>query len=400
MKTLIKIIKFLFFGFIGLILFVLVGIYIGHKFIFPIEKSDAPTIADIKEDGFCLGVGCQPKIETAEEYVKVLAAQIRRYNTNAEAFWPDNRVKNQYAIVESIEKKDAWLISPTGEITSLTKSELKELAPVRQPYDTGFLPFETDEIQGMYMALSEVALNNYLSFEKYQYLGTYDMFLTYSHEFFHILEQDVWKSPENIYNRARNERRDNLEARSARNLLYEQVLAAVIANSNTKEQKTLEAIATYVKYKKDFPEDYQDGKYFDRVEGGARYFELNTSLYAAYPDQIKSLEDIDRALVTLAKHENPLTEVGLISEGYAIGGWAGVLLDQLTDNPLEWKKELEEKAEYSTLDLLENLYAGADLPSTDSIGADRKQKVQEAIDAIENKSTKPAIFRMLYQLIF
>lgn len=400
MKTLIKIIKFLFFGFIGLILFVLGGIYIGHKFIFPVEKSDVPTIADIKEDGFCFGVGCQPKIETTADYIEVLADQIQRYNANAEAFWPDNRVRSQYAIVESIENKDTWLISPTGEISSLTKSELKELAPVRQPYDTGFLPFETDEIQGMYMALSEVALNNYLSFEHYQYLGTYDMFLTYSHEFFHMLEQDEWKSPENIYNRARNERRQDLEARSIRNLLYEQVLEAVIADSNTKEQKTLEAIATYIKYKKDFAEDYKNGKYFDRVEGGARYFEIRTSLYAAYPDQIKSLEDVDRALITLAKHENTLDEVGLISEAYAIGGWAGVLLDQLSDNPLEWKKEIEENGELSTLDLLENLYAVADLPSTNSVSDNRKQKVQEAIDLIESKSTMPAIFRMLYQLIF
>lgn len=35
-------------------------------------------------------------------------------------------------------------------------------------------------------------MNNYFTFQRYEHLGTYDPFITYAQELFHVLPQDSW----------------------------------------------------------------------------------------------------------------------------------------------------------------------------------------------------------------
>lgn len=187
MRKLLKFLKFCVIAFVALILLVLLTIYVGHKFIYPIPYSAIATIPDIEEDGFCFGVNCRPAAKDADSFIPVFAGQIRNYNHIAPVLWPGNNVVNLYAAVESIEHNKSWLISPEGTVTKITTEELRELCPVRSRFNIGFNPFSNDTINGVYLALSEEALKNLLEYQYYQYLGTYDLFLTYSHEMFHAM---------------------------------------------------------------------------------------------------------------------------------------------------------------------------------------------------------------------
>lgn len=66
----------------------------------------------------------------------------------------------------------------------------------------------------------------------------------------------------------------------------------------------------------------------DRIEGSAYYFEMITSLYSAYPNQIKTEHDLYEGLKLIAQNTNPFEGIGLGIEGYWLSGWTGVLLDQ------------------------------------------------------------------------
>lgn len=402
MKFIIKLFKYAVFAFIGFILLFYATVFIGHKFIFPVPFSAEQTIGDIKTDDFCLGVGCQPYYETVEEFMPVFADQVKIYNTNATKYWPDNKVQNQFALVQSIEKNKAWLVSPNGEYEPISKKRVKELSRLRPRYDTGFNLFEKGDTSGVYLAFSERELKNISSYEKYQHLGTYDLFLTYSHELFHMLEQGKkWKHSRTISNMGRSDRMDNVDARAKRNLLFQQLLSAVAADGDDlKESLILDVISTYKDYKNTYPNDFEDGKYFDRIEGSALYFELVTSLYSAYPSQVYSQETLDKALKLLADNLNPYSEVGLVFESYTIGGWTGVLLDQLQENNDEWKTELISQPDITPLDLLVDMYDNVDLPEPKPVTEAIKSEVEQSIQKRADTSTWPNIFRFVYQLLY
>lgn len=401
MRKLFKIIKFLFLTFIGLILLGLLAVYVGHKWIYPIPYSETQTVPDIKSDGFCLGIGCQQQPKTADEFIKIFADQVKNYNQNAASFWPDNKVTNLYALVQSIEHNKAWMVSPQGEIQSLTKDEVKKYAPVRNRYNIGFNYFEHDSIKGVYLALSEETLTNLLEFEQYRHLGTYDLFLTYSHEMFHYLEQPNWKSTDDIKNRGRDDFYSDVDSRVIRNQIYQQILDAVAENDSLKRNDhVLNALALYKKYKTDHNQDYENGKYFDRTEGTAQYFEFVSSLYSAYPKQVNSEQSLEKALTLLASQTDPYQDVGLVKSGYLIGGWTCVLLDKIQPDKNAWKEQMMNNPDLTPLDLLEQIYGNSQLPEAAEATAEIKQKVEAEIQKEQDKKVAPGIFRMLYQLLF
>lgn len=394
----------IFFIFLGLIFLGLATIYIGHKYIFPISYRETSQIPDIKKDGFCFGVNCQESPETAEEFISLFANQIKAYDKNASSIWPNNQVVDLHIIVQSIESNKSWLISPQGDFKSLTKKELKELSHIRNKYSVGFNPFESDDIRGVYLALSEKEIKNVLEYEKYQYLGTYDLFLTFSHEMFHHEEQDKnWASPDTISNRSRNPRLKDIKARTNRNFLFNQILKANAAKtSSEKDSLILQVLSNYEYYKTNYPEDFEATKYFDRIEGTAHYFEIIASLYSAYPKQIDSEESLKKALRVLAENDSvkPYDDPGTDSESYGIGAWTGFLLDDVQQDSRDWKKEIMENPNVTPLDILAEQYLGKTLPEPIIPSSDLEEKVKLAIEEKENQKVAPKIFRMLYQLIF
>lgn len=402
MRKLLKFLKYLLYTVVGFIVLVLLAILIGHKVLFPMPFSETQSIPDINTQEFCFGVGCQPQATTVNEFIPVFVEQLDAYNRVAQQLWPNNHVVNQFVLVQSIEQNKAWLISPQGEVEKITKKQVKELAPIRARYSIGFSTFSNDTLNGVYLALSEKGLKNILEYEKYQHLGTYDLFITFAHELFHILEQDGWwAQPDRVVNAARNDRLYDVEARVVRTFLYTQLLDAVAEQSpEKKDELVLDVLASYQAYREHFIDDFEHGKYFDRIEGTAFYYELVSSLYSAYPHQVYSKETLAKALSVLAQYSNPYDDVGLIHSGYTIGGWTGVLLDYyLEDNNL-WKIEIIGNAEATPMDILAKHFEHKVLPEPKEIPQDVRENVLLAIEKQENIKVAPKIFRFLYELFF
>lgn len=404
MKKLFKFLKFSVYATVIVIALILVTIYVGHKFIFPIPYSETTTVPDIKASGFCFGVNCQDAPKTADAFLTVFANQIKNYNSVAPSLWPENKVVNLYVAVESIENNKSWLISPKGDIKTLSEKQLKALCPARARYNIGFTPFKNDSLQGVYLALSEEALSNVLEYQKYQYLGTYDLLLTHNHEMFHQLEQDQhWASPETINNRSRNPMLDNREARTERHLLYKLLLEAnSMEASAQKDTLILQVLSNYQHYKTTHPEDFKAATYYDRIEGTAHYYEIISSLYSAYPTQIHSPETLRAGLRILAESSNPkpYEDSGIDNESYIIGAWVGFLLDELQEDHTVWKKEIMQNADLTPLDILAQIYEGKPLPPPVKPTNALEEQINTSIQEQTNKKVAPGIFRMLYQLIF
>lgn len=404
MNKLLKFLKYTTVSILLLIVLVLAIVFIGHKFIFKVETSSIPTVADIKADGFCFGVGCHNQSKNEEEYVKVLAEQIKIYNSKAPDLWVSNSVLGFYALVESIENDKSWLISPDGAINSLSSQTVNELAPDRPRMYVGFSRFEKDGIKGIYLALSEKDINNVLSFQKYQHLGTYDLFITYCHELFHMEEQTKWAlTTEKIANKGRNDRFEDTEARILRNHLYRQLLSAVAANDSIQKRRlTLDVIATFNDYKHKFKNDYTSALYFDRIEGTAFYYELISSLYSAYPEKVYSPETLNNALIALAGNSNGYAETGLLIESYWIGGWTCVLLDQLSEGNSElWKQQLMQNPKSTPMQLLADQFSVEQLPPPLPIEEKERNKVLSLVKMqSEQGPNYTGLFRMLYDMIF
>lgn len=404
MNKFLRILAYCFIALIVLIGLGLTAIYVGHKFIFPIPYSETATIPDIRQDGFCLGVDCQPAARTVETFIPVFANQVKSYNRIAPSLWPDNQVVDLAAAVQSIETGKAWLISPEGETSSLSTEELAKLCPVRPKYNIGFELCNSDGARTVYLALSEEALGNVLEYQKYQYLGSYDLLLTYNHEMFHKLEQDKeWQSPQTIENRARDPMLDHPEARAERLLISQLLQEAVAAETHPqRDSLILQALSNYQYYKNTWPEDYQAAKYFDRIEGTAHYYEVVSSLYSAYPAQVHSVETLTQAQRLLAQSKNPkpYAEPGIVDESYVLGAWAGFLLDQVQADNSQWKTEIMRDPDLTPLDILTQQYKGQALPSPIQPSPAINDTVNEAILKTRDKNVAPGIFRMLYQLIF
>lgn len=309
-----------------------------------------------------------------------------------------------YIAVQSIEYDKSWLISPDGKIKNLSEKELKQLCPLRPRYNIGFDRFQNDSIQGVYLALSEEALKNVLEYQNYQYLGTYDLLLTFNHEMFHQLEQDKnWASPDQIANRSRNPGFERTAARIARYQIYRQLLEAYSAETiEQRDSLILQLLSNYQHYKETYPEDYKAAKYFDRIEGTAHYYEMISSLYSAYPQQVHSTETLQNALKTFAQNNGikPYEAPGVDNESYVLGAWTGFLLNEIQEDNSQWKNEIMQHPDLTPLDILAEIYEDQPLPSPTEPTKATEENVKAAIQEINDKKTAPGIFRMLYQLVF
>jgi hypothetical protein len=367
------------------------GVYLGHNVLFREPFSSAPTISPVSDGAMTLGVQPNPPA-TMEGYLGQLSGQLARHNRHAPGLWPDTALVDQSLIVEEIKSKRFWLISPDGEVTPLSSEAALGYGFNRRAYFGGFDFFEG----GVYLAVNERDLTNCLLFQKYLHLGTYDAFITFAHESFHIKEQTKWPEAENVPNLEREEFLENTAARAKRALLQRQLLRAVRGQGDGR--LVLEALATYEDYKARFPEDYENSAYTDRSEGTAYYYELVSSLYAAYPGQIENEGDLRRALALLATREDIYVEHGLVTEGYHIGGFACVLLDMME---IDWKASLMADAGLTPIEMLSRHFEGQALPEAQEL-------TQAEIDAVGQKIAKESeerggptlFFTFLYDILF
>jgi hypothetical protein len=397
MKKFLKASKVLVIVAVALIALVYGGVFLGHKVFFKEETSDAPTLEPARNAEFTLGVQAHTQPKTMDEYVDLFARQVKRYNEVAPELWANAVLVNRSAVVEALgtnrnPENRFWFVSPDGSVTPLSKGEIVERGVRRAPYFNGFGIFEG----GAYVAISQEDLENYLMWQQYLHLGTYDPFITFAHESFHGVEQGRWANANHLPNAgARNEYLGNVPARAKRALLQKQLLAAVASPGDT--PLILDALATYEDYKAQFPDDYKNSIHADRMEGTAYYYELISCLYASYPGKIKDRESLDRALALLATRWDVYGVTGLVAEGYRIGGFAGVLLDRLESG---WQGRLAADAEATPIEMLSRRFADVRLPAprqpTDGeIGA-----AEAEIKRAQERNTAVYFFKMLYNLLF
>jgi hypothetical protein len=304
---------------------------------------------------------------------------------------PDSAVTDQSVILEEINSRRFWLISPDGAVTVLQEDEALAYGFYRSNYFGGFDPYDG----GMYLAVAENDLTNYLLFEKYLHIGTSDAFITFTHESFHMKEQAKWAMPESVPNEMREEFLENTNARAKRALLQRQLLKAI--NGQADWQLILDAVATYEDYKVQFPDDYNYSVFTDRDEGTAYYYELVSSLYAAYPAQINSSEDLYRALALLATREDIYVDTGLVAEGYNVGGFACILMDMLG---YDWKEQLMNDADATPIEMLAESVRGETLPPAAQLTQEEIGAVSERIRKMEEGGGPSFLFKYLYELLF
>ena len=389
-----KFLKILLIIIISLAAIVYGGVFLGHKVIFKEVTSNVATIQAATDGTLTLGVQAHPIQPTKiDGYINILAGQVSRYNKIAPNLWSDNTIVNQQVIVEEIEKAEFWRIAPDGAVTTLSEDEALTYGFYRGSYFGGFDFFDG----GAYLAVSEKDLNNYLLFEKYLHLGTYDAFITFVHEGFHVIEQPKWEkiSASNVLNTERDEFLQDTPARAKRDLLQRQLLKAVNEPGST--QPILDALATYEDYKKQFPEDYKNSVYTDRIEGTAYYYELISCLYLSYSEQIKSAGDLERALALLATRDDIYVEHGLVVEGYHIGGFSCALLDRLER---DWEERLKNDAEMTPIEMLYQHFSDETLPPPKQLSQEEIDAVGAAIKKTSESAGPQLLFKFLYNILF
>lgn len=405
MKRLKKVLMGIIIAIVALVALVYAGSALAHKVIWPEEIQTKATIKPVEGDGIELGPQFQKQAKTIAAYVQTLASQISSYQKQATKLWPDNAVSNLYAVVQDVSTKEAWRISPKGEVVKLSSDEISDYTDGSFLYVDGFDQFDTKGMKGIYLAVSKDDLLNYGIWQKYLHLGTYDPFITYAHEAFHMLEQTKWQTTDaaDVENLNRDERMDDTGARASRMLLQEQLLAAIKDPSN-QDKHILDALATYKQYQADYAEDFKDARFTDTAEGTAYYLELYASLYAAHPTTISTDEDVQKALSLLATRPDVYVDHGVVSEGYNIGAFAGILLDRIEGNNRDaWKKRVMSDKDISPLDILSETYAKQTLPAAQPIDDTLKAKVKseiKAADVINEKEGKARLARFIYDILY
>lgn len=117
------------------------------------------------------------------------------------------------------------------------------------------------------------------------------------------------------------------------------------AYTNKSEKSLAQALATYRYYKENYAKDYQATFEDDRMEGTAYYYEIRSSLFAGYPDKVKTMKQNDQAVRTLFK-QNRLAylDSGAYAETYNVGALASFILDWQADKQGisrdTWKKAM------------------------------------------------------------
>jgi len=391
---------------VTLMIIVYGAVFLGHKVFFPMPYTSHPTISPLKGSGFNLDAASHKQPTSMKEYLPVLASQVKNYNLHLNNYWPNNPEKNQYVIAKQLNDKQAYLIAPNGKITKLNEKEFKSYNIHTLNTDGQWSQFKKNGISGAYITVSPDGLNNYYVFQKYYHLGTYDQFLSYSHELFHSITQNDWNSENKFGNIERNEHLEDISARRTR-MLLQQELSSAISDKRNREDYIKKAVSTYINYKEKNKQDYINSGLYDRLEGTAFYYEIISGLYAGYPKQIHNNTDAYNALQVIFSDDNPAYRVtGSASEGYRIGGYSAILLDMLAlqhkEDPNQWKLELEKDGNRTPMDMLADMYKDQELPRPTKIPTKKQYQkwIKESETIIPKITMVQRFFQLTYSILF
>ena len=335
----------------------------------------------------------QPK--TVDEFIPLFAGQYKRYNEAAFEIWPGNAIANVPFVLDDVGADRMWLVAPDGTVSPLSEDEAKSMGLDRRreeafavaplgdfyKYDANgnivSQSFKVENFKGIYFTVNDEKVNEIGRWGRWLHVSTFDVLRFGVHESFHTFEQQKWQE-QPIAERANYETKDQFfevtDARVKRGLLLNQIMAAVSKMGDKKP--VLDALATFADYKKQFPDDYANALYWDRIEGTANYIEYLTSIYSYFPDQINGKKDALRALAQLGTVESyRLRPCGVIDEAYELGAFTGILLDMLG---IDWKTQLMNDPVLTPMEILYRNFKNETLPEP-------KQPTQTEIDEVYAK---------------
>ncbi|MDR2168350.1 MAG: copper amine oxidase N-terminal domain-containing protein [Clostridiales bacterium] len=310
---------------------------------------------------FTLGIPAQePLPASLEEFIPTLAIHIQRYNQLTADFWP-NVANNVFLAIDNRDTGQLWMILPDGEFFLMSDAQIEALGAQRAQFDEGWQELTWNGLRGLYYATTEHEVTDRERIYRMVHVGTYEGIANFTHYVMHILEQPNWVISSEIYehNSDRLEYLEETEARAVRWLMQRQMLLA-LANPGD-ERLLLDVAATIGRWLSEFPQDALNALAMDRIEGTAEYFEMVASLAAAYPGQIYSRADVDRAMSELAHwHFENATVFGVVSESYMIGAYAGMLLTRIAPG---WQNALINDGRATAITLFYEHFSGIALPA-------------------------------------
>jgi len=312
--------------------------------------------------------------QTVDDFLPVFAAQLKKYDEMAPQLWPDNAVVDKSVVIEDVDTNRLWLVSPDGAVAEISDSDADEMGIVRMPNAAQFSLYD----DGVYVTISEADLNDEARWGKYLHLGTHDAIIWLIHEGFHAFEQPKWAELEGeVANSNRDEFLENTTARAMRDLLQRQLLLALSEPENA--GLILDALATYEDWKSTYPQEYADSIYFDRAEGTAYYYEIVAALNLAFPDRINNTADLEQAITALAKQGEAVNSaygLGLVQEGYTVGGYACLLLDRVDPT---WKETIMSNPELTPIELLRENFSSEALPAPQQLSSEDLASMDQKI---------------------
>jgi hypothetical protein len=345
---------------------------------------------------------------TFAEHLDFLSNKIRLYNEMAPELWRGNHLTGLYVIVKNAQNtanQELYLISADGTNREITLEEALELGADPDMMEIGYHHIPANPLadetgtQGFFLAVNADNLNNWTTAEPA--FGPMEPFRMGVHEGFHSIEQTTWADPFSAafdyeagelliseeefaelmasVNAERDEFLDYFDARVARRMLIRDLRLAA-ANPDD-ENLVLQALATYHWFRAGYPEQHDIAINQDRGEGTAFYFDTVASLRTLFPDTINSRADLAQALAYWTgqiDYENRVT-TGLVLEGYYVGMLSAVILDRYVDTDV-WQQAIMDDYNLTPLMLLDEHFAGRELPPITPPDAEFLAKTQELID--------------------
>lgn len=390
---------------IGIIAIVVLWIYLSYHLY--AKNSPSQVTTKLIDGDVCLGHACiqQPKI--LEKYAQLTAQHITNFEKNKTTIWPIDVFSGKSVYLVSDDKQQArYINTDTATADPIDLSQVPEWNSLAW-YPDEFRIIDTDNnmtLDSFVQVIHTEDLLNESYFKNYIYLGTYDKFLSYVHEWFHAFGQEemtwVWLGVPYVGNRGTSDFFEHTDERITRASMIDYLQKAIIATGDQRDQFTAQSIAQYNHYIT-MSEEHKETAYLDKIEWTAFYVEILGSLMSTNPT-IKSSEDLTKAIQMVYQYKLWLwVEVWAVDESYEIWAAASFLLDYYTTSE-QWKKDIISNPDVLQIDILAD-YVTNNLPPVQyqAPSEEFNELVKSKITEYQNRWFNSKWFiRMFYYMIF
>ena len=271
----------------------------------------------------------QAPVDIAQQYLDFMS----RTSAQSELIWPGFRLEDKVHIFSM--ENTAWLQKPYGQITQ-DDSTLSSF----NNQTASALSVEFTEYQGAPAILLELnETDTVLESDAISDVGLLTWAGTSIYEAFHFYEQSEWAILEQQVQLAGEVYPLSINARFAREQLFQQLLLAL---TNTEQRSYHLGLSSFwlQRWRTIAPLEDQVGFANDLIEGSAAYVALMSGIKLA-----QSTASIDDKLTVqhqfVQRYYQQAHRLGWDAEAQGIGALAGLLLDAI-QGPVRWKEAAED----------------------------------------------------------